>query len=81
MASHLRALSFHQAELKIVETRLVQSLEQDHQKVMDCLRSIPEVGTVVATTFRLDIYRPERSSKAEGVTSYLGLAPMVSQSG
>jgi len=81
MESHLRALSFHQAELKTVETRLAQSLEQDHQKVMDCLRSIPGVGAVVATTFRLEIYRPERFDRAEEVTSYLGLAPMVSQSG
>lgn len=81
MASHFRALSFHQAELKTVETRLAQSLEQDHREVMDSLRSVPGVGAVVASAFRLEIYRPERFARAEEMTSYLGLAPMVSQSG
>lgn len=81
MASHLRCLAFHQAELKAVEARLAKSVEQDHQVVMNCLRSVPGVGAVVASTFRLEIYRPERFNRAEEVTSYLGLAPMVSQSG
>ena len=81
MASHLRCLSFHQSELKTVEAKLADSTEQDHQMVMDCLRSVPGVGPVVATTFHLELYRPERFNRAEEVTSYLGLAPMVSQSG
>ena len=81
MASHLRGLSFLQAELKTVEARLAYSVEQGHQVVMNCLRSVPGVGAVVASTFRLELYRPERFARAEEVTSYLGLAPMVSQSG
>jgi transposase len=81
MVSHLRTLSFFQKELQAVEARLAQSLEQDQQEVMRCLRSVPGVGAVVASTFRLEIYRPERFARAEEVTSYLGLAPMVSQSG
>ena len=81
MASHLRTLSFFQIELKAVEVSLARSLEQDHREVMDCLRSVPGVGAVVASAFRLEIYRPERFGRAEEVTSYLGLAPMVSQSG
>lgn len=81
IASHLRGLYFHQAELKGVESKLAKSTEQDHQMVMDCLRSVPGVGPVVATTFQLELYRPDRFNRAEEVTSYLGLAPMVSQSG
>lgn len=65
MTSHLRTLFFFQKELKAVEARLGQSLEQDHQEVMRFLRSVPGVGTVVASVFRLEIYRPERFGRAE----------------
>ena len=81
LASHLRALAFHHAELKSVEARLAMSMEQDHKAVMHSLRSVPGVGAVVASTFCLEIYRPERFARAEEIASFLGLAPMVSQSG
>jgi len=32
---------------------------------------------VVATTFMLELYDPERFHRSEEVASYLGLAPMV----
>lgn len=48
---------------------------------MNCLQSIPGVGPVVATTFALELFRPERFDRPEEVTSYLGLAPVVRYSG
>lgn len=81
LASHPRTMKFHQAELKSVEARLATSMEQDHQVVVHCLRSVPGVGAVVASTFRPEMFRPERVARAEEVASYLGLAPIVSQSG
>ncbi|WP_419785298.1 transposase [Pseudodesulfovibrio sp.] len=45
------------------------------------MRSVPGVGEVVATAFAAEIYRPERFTRSEEVTAYLGLAPVVRQSG
>lgn len=80
--SHLRELSFFQIELREVETGLAKLSETaDHAAVMRCLRSVPGVGPVVAATFRLEMFRPERFSRPEEVAGYLGLAPMVRHSG
>ena len=50
-------------------------------KVFACLQSVPGVGQVVATSFMLELFCPDRFQRAEEVTSYLGLAPMVRHSG
>lgn len=55
--------------------------EKRHEEEIACLRSVPGVGEVVAATFRMEVYRPERFTRAEEVASYLGLAPVVRQSG
>lgn len=44
------------------------------------MRSGPGVGEVVAA-FAAEIYRPERFTRSEEVTAYLGLAPVIRQSG
>ncbi|WP_407925383.1 transposase [Geobacter argillaceus] len=36
---------------------------------MACLQSVPGVGTVVATTFALELFRPQRFKRPEEVTS------------
>jgi len=80
LESHLRELTFYQSELSEVEEQLRQMARQ-HGHVLTCLQSIPGVGEVVATTFMLELFDPERFQRAEEVTSYLGLAPMVRHSG
>lgn len=81
MESYLRELTFCQNERRQVEAQLHQLTEEQHRKPMACLRSVPGVGPIVATSFLLEIFRPERFSRAEEVASYLGLAPMVRHSG
>jgi transposase len=39
------------------------------------------VGEIVATTFAAEVFRPGRFRRPEEVASYLGLAPVVRQSG
>lgn len=80
LESHLRELTFHQDELSKVEGQLRQTARQ-HGPVLSCLQSIPGVGEVVAGTFLMELFDPERFRRAEEVTSYLGLAPMVRHSG
>ena len=48
---------------------------------IQALRSVPGVGEIVATTFATEVFRPGRFRRPEEVTSYLGLAPVVRQSG
>ncbi len=55
--------------------------EQDEARRIAAMRSVPGVGEVVATAFAAEIYRPERFTRSEEVTAYLGLAPVVRQSG
>jgi transposase len=80
MESHLRELTFYKNELSEVEGQLRQMARQ-YGQVLTCLQSVPGVGEVVATTFMLELFDPERFQRAEEVSSYLGLAPMVRHSG
>jgi len=82
MESYLRELTFHQGELRKVELQL-KSLVKSKELVtrMTCLQSVPGVGPTVATTFAMELFRPERFTRPEEVASYLGLAPVVRQSG
>lgn len=65
-----------------VDLRLrIISQEQDEAKRIATMRSVPGVGEVVATTFAAEIFRPERFNNSKEVTAYLGLAPVVRQSG
>jgi len=82
LESHLRELKFYRQELKDVDSQLHQlAKQQAHRKTIACLKSVPGVGPVVATTFLCELFRPERFARAEEVASYLGLAPMVRHSG
>jgi len=65
-----------------VDQRLRQiSQEQDEARRIAAMRSVPGVGEVVATTFAAEVFRPERFNRSEEVTAYLGLAPVIRQSG
>lgn len=82
LESHLRELAFYRQELKEVDSQLHQlAKQQSHRKTIACLKTVPGVGPVVATTFLCELFRPERFTRAEEVASYLGLAPMVRHSG
>ena len=82
MESHLRELRFLKQELSEVVDHLASLNRQpEHHKVIQSLTSVPGVGKVVATTFHLELFRPERFQRGEEVASYLGLAPTVRHSG
>jgi transposase len=80
--SLLRELAWLMEERTAVEKAVARSVRStERQQVMRCLQSVPGVGPTVAATFATELYRPERFTRAEEVTSYLGLAPMVRHSG
>jgi len=65
-----------------VDQRLrIISQEQDEARRIAAMRSVPGVGEVVATTFAAEVFRPGRFNRSEEVTAYLGLAPVIRQSG
>ena len=82
MESHLRELRFLKQELSEVAEQLEYLNRQPARlTVIKSLTSVPGVGKVVATTFHLELFRPERFDRGEEVASYLGLAPTVRHSG
>jgi transposase len=82
LESLLRELAFFQEELRQLETELMSAVkDRVNRTTMSCLKSVPGVGSVVAASFALELFRPERFDHADQVSSYLGLAPMIRQSG
>ena len=80
--SHLRELRFLKQELSDVADQLGRlNRKPEHHPVIHSLTSVPGVGQVVATTFHLELFRPERFQRGDEVASYLGLAPTVRHSG
>ena len=80
--SHLRELRFLQQELSEVTNQLAQlNQKPEHHSVIKALTSVPGVGQVVATSFHLEVFRPERFDRGDELASYLGLAPTVRHSG
>lgn len=55
--------------------------EDRHRQKIECLLSVPGVGTLTAITFALELVDPERFDNAGEVARTLGLAPRVYQSG
>ena len=60
---------------------IAQTTPQAVSQRMTILQSVPGVGSVLAMTFACEIFRPERFANGERLSSYVGLAPVVSQSG
>ncbi len=80
--SLLRELAFLAQERESVEEQLRRRRRApEYQKRVNALRAVPGVGEIVATTFAAEVFRPKRFRRPEEVTSYLGLAPVVRQSG
>jgi transposase len=82
LKSLLRELNYLQQELQRVRRDIARvTNKEEHQRVIACLQSVPGVGPVVSSTFRLEVFQPQRFQRAEELTSYLGLAPLARQSG
>ena len=80
--SLLLELTSLEENLALLKARLAEvSNDNAHREIIECLKSVPGVGPVVASTFVFELFRPERFSKGSEVASYLGLAPVVRQSG
>lgn len=79
--SLLRELNYQKVELEGVKSILRSIMLERHEEPMKRLCTVPGVGPIVATTFLLEIFCPERFQRQEELTSYLGLAPTVRQSG
>ena len=82
LESYLRELTFNLEELRRVELQL-RSVAKSSELTASLayLQSVPGVGPVVATTFALELFQPNRFKRPEEVASYLGLAPIVRHSG
>ena len=82
MKSLIREMAFLKTERQRVENQ-IQSLcnEEEQAKAFECLQTAPGVGPVTAATFLLELFNPRRFESGDQVASYLGLAPMVRQSG
>lgn len=82
LESYLRELEFQNKELREVESKVqVLMADRRHAEAYRNLQSVPGVGFVVASTFMLELFRPERFQKKEQFAAYLGLAPTVRHSG
>jgi transposase len=80
--SLLRELAFLTREREAIEEKLRQTCRAtEHEGRVKALKMVPGVGEIVATTFAAGVFRPGRFRRSEEVTSSLGLAPVVRQSG
>jgi transposase len=77
LSSLLRQLQFLEDERSLLENEIKKNaLPQD-----DILQSVPGVGVTTSSIFRSEIFDPRRFESAEQLTGYIGLAPVISQSG
>lgn len=82
LQSLIEELEYLATAQRRVDQRLrIISQEQDEARRIAAMRSVPGVGEVVATTFAAEVFRPGRFNRSEEVTAYLGLAPVIRQSG
>jgi len=82
LESLLRELNYLQQEMVRVQRDIARvARKKEHKKTIEFLRSVPGVGPVVSSTFRLEVFQPQRFQREEELTSYLGLAPVVRKSG
>jgi len=82
LASLIRELEFLEQEMAGVRKGLKAAAESErNQASMKYMRTVPGVGLVTASTFCLELFRPERFRSSAELASYLGLAPMTRHSG
>lgn len=82
LASYIRELEYLSTEIQSLKQTLAsEAIRQGKGEMIRNLRTIPGVGETVAHTFAAEIFRPERFERAEEICAYVGLAPIISQSG
>ncbi|MCL6282192.1 transposase [Ruegeria sp. 2012CJ41-6] len=81
LASMVREYLFLLAEDKMLRAKIRTATMRMHPDRFRRLTSIIGVGETAAAHFLAELFSPERFNRSEDVTSYPGLAPVVSQSG
>lgn len=74
MLEDLRQVCSRIAEL---EKRLFEYTTALHGSRQTCLKSVPGVGPLPASSFLAELFRPEGFKRGEEVAAYLELAPIV----
>jgi transposase len=75
--SHIRQLKFLEEEKRFLEKAIKEQVLPDR----DVLQSVPGVGPITSSIFRTEIFDPRRFETADQLASYIGLAPVIHQSG
>lgn len=81
LGSLIREYRFLHEEHRALRGEVMRATRRLHPDRYARLTQVGGVGEVVATTFLAEIFAPERFNRAEEVSSYLGLAPVVRRSG
>ena len=82
LESYLCQLEFLDSQLAVLRKCLMsEMIRMGKGELIRHLQTIPGVGTTVSHTFVAEIFRPERFERAEEICAYVGLAPIISQSG
>jgi len=82
LGSYLRQMEFFSQEIEEIKATLSrETIAQGKETQIKNLRTIPGVGETISHTFTAEIFRPERFDRAEEICAYVGLAPIISQSG
>lgn len=75
--SLLRQLKFLIDERKLLEKEIKTMVTPTG----DVLQSVPGVGPMTSGVFRTEIFDPNRFDRSEQLAAFIGLAPVISQSG
>lgn len=76
-------LDHHLCSRQVVDEQLKHLINHhaDDRKAVDCMQTVPGVGVVTATKFRLEIFDPQRFRHPKEITCLVGLAPMDRRTG
>lgn len=78
----LEELNFILRQIKKTDTQLESTFsERRHSAKMKVLPTHPGVGPVIARQFTAEIFNPKRFKDKTELAKYVGLAPMITQSG
>lgn len=75
--SLLRGLNSLKEEKNVLEQKIKRTLLPEN----DVLQTVPGVGPIISSAFRAEIFDAKRFNCAEQLSSFLGLAPCIRQSG
>ena len=78
----LDQLNYLQTQIKRVDKQLKEIFNKNnHARQMEILQSHPGVGPITSRQFCAEVFSPERFNKSTQITRYVGLCPLVCQSG